>query len=335
RAPVGVLGVVLHHQRRPGHGRLPLGRRAVVFHQAAGDGDRRRRSRASDRDGAAHPQAAAELQLSRPGPEPRGMGQGVQRRALPRGVEPPGRAHRAGVARVHPEDRRESPVKRILSIAAMALVCAQAAAQGYPAKPVRMVIPFPPGGSSDAVGRVIGERLSEEWKQPVIIDNKPGAGTTIASKFVAESAPDGYTFYLQGVSTHASAGALYRNLSFDPVKAFAPVVNVSQAPFILVVNPSVKVSSAKELVDLGRAKPGALKAASSGAGGSPHLFVEMLARATGNQFLHVPCKGMGPAMLAIVAGEVDFLVADVTVMPQVRAGKVRALAVTTPKQSEL
>jgi tripartite-type tricarboxylate transporter receptor subunit TctC len=215
------------------------------------------------------------------------------------------------------------------------LAAGQAFAQAYPSKPVRMVIPFPPGGSSDAVGRVIAERLGEEWKQPVVIDNKPGAGTTIASAFVAAAPADGYTLYLQGVSTHASAGALYKNISFDPIKSFTPVANVSQSPFILVVNPSVKASTAKELMDLGRAKPEGLSFGSSGAGGSPHLYVEMLARATKNKFLHVPYKGVAPAILAVVAGEVNFVVADVAVMPQVRAGKVRALAVTTPQPSEL
>lgn len=218
---------------------------------------------------------------------------------------------------------------------ASAVLVANAAAQGFPGKPVRLVIPFPPGGSSDAVGRIIGERLGEEWKQPVIIDNKPGAGTTIASAFVVGSAPDGYTLYLQGVSTHASAGALYKNLSFDPAKAFTPVANVSMSPFVLVVNNTVKANTAREMLQLGQAKPEALSYGSSGNGGSPHLFVEMLAAANGIKFLHVPYKGMGPAIVALIAGEVNFVVADVAVMPQVRAGKVRALAVTTPEPTPL
>ncbi|MFM9970556.1 MAG: Bug family tripartite tricarboxylate transporter substrate binding protein [Burkholderiales bacterium] len=217
-----------------------------------------------------------------------------------------------------------------------ALLCSlQLAAQGFPVKPVRMVIPFPPGGSSDAVGRIMGERLGEEWKQPVVVENRPGAGTTIASAFVAGSAPDGYTLYLQGVSTHASAAGLYKNLSFDPGKAFTPVANVSMSPFILVVNPIVKANTAKELLQLAQAKPEALSYASSGSGGSPHLFVEILANANGIKFLHVPYKGFGPAIVALIAGEVNFAVADVAIMPQVRAGKVRALAVSTPKQSVL
>jgi tripartite-type tricarboxylate transporter receptor subunit TctC len=234
-----------------------------------------------------------------------------------------------------------NPSFRRLTLLAAALLCASSLcapsvyAQGFPAKPVRMVVPFPPGGSSDAVGRILGERLGEEWKQPLVIDNKPGAGTTIASTFVANSAPDGYTLYLQGISTHASAGALYKNTSFDPIKAFTPVGNVTMSPFVLVVNPAIKANSAKELVDLARSKPEGLAYASSGAGGSPHLYSEMLARATGSKFLHVPYKGMAPAIVALVAGEVNFLVSDVAVMPQVRAGKARALAVTSPRQSVL
>ena len=229
----------------------------------------------------------------------------------------------------------KSLIARMLLPLASAVLVTNAAGQGFPGKPVRLVIPFPPGGSSDAVGRIIGERLGEEWKQPVIIDNKPGAGTTIASAFVVGSAPDGYTLYLQGVSTHASAGALYKNLSFDPAKAFTPVANVSMSPFVLVVNNPVKANTARELLQLGQAKAEALSYGSSGNGGSPHLFVEMLAAANGIKFLHVPYKGMGPAIVALIAGEVNFVVADVAVMPQVRAGKVRALAVSTPKPSVL
>ena len=228
-----------------------------------------------------------------------------------------------------------SMLARPLLLAGSLLCAAQAFAQGFPSKPVHMVIPFPPGGSSDAVGRIIGERLSEEWKQPVVIDNKPGAGTTIASAFVAGSPPDGYTLYLQGISTHASAGSLYKNLSFDPAKAFTPVANVSMSPFILVVHPGVKANTAKELLQLGAAKPEALSYASSGNGGSPHLFVEILANANNVKFLHVPYKGFGPAIVALIAGEVNFAVADVAIMPQVRSGKVRALAVSTPRQSVL
>ena len=218
----------------------------------------------------------------------------------------------------------------------LSMLCAgQSVAQDFPVKPVRLVVPFPPGGSSDAVARILAERLTDEWKQPMVVDNKPGGGTTIASAFVAASPPDGYTLYLQGVSTYASTGSLYKNLSFDALKGFTPVSMVSTSPFILVANPAVKATTAKELVELGRAKPESLSYGSSGSGGSPHLFVEMLARATGAKFLHVPYKGLGPATVALLSGEVNFMVADVAVMPHVRAGKLRALAVTTARHSDL
>ena len=221
-----------------------------------------------------------------------------------------------------------------LFLCAVALLCASGVmAQSFPSRPVRMIVPFPPGGSSDAVARILAERLTGEWKQPMVVENRPGAGTTIASAFVAGSPPDGHVLYLQGVSTYASTGALYRNLSFDPVKGFTPVANVTISPFVLAVHPSVNATTAKELVQLARAKPGALSYGSSGSGGTPHLFAEVLANGTGTRFLHVPYKGLGPAMTALISGEINFLIADVTVMPHVKAGKVRALAVTTPKQT--
>ncbi len=224
-------------------------------------------------------------------------------------------------------------ILRPLILCAGLLWAAQAASQAFPVKPVRMVVPFPPGGSSDAVARILAERLSGEWKQPMIVENRPGAGTTIASAFVAGSPPDGHTLYLQGVSTYASTGSLYKNLSFDPINGFTAVANVTTSPFILVVNPSVKANTARDLIEIARARPGALTYGSSGSGGTPHLFAEVLARGTGTQFLHVPYKGLGPAVTALMAGEINFLIADVTVMPQVKAGKVRALAVTTPRQT--
>ncbi len=227
-------------------------------------------------------------------------------------------------------------VSKLLIAGAVALLWAiQASPQAFPQKPVRMVVPFPPGGSADAIARVLAKALTEEWKQPMLVENRPGAGTTIASAFVASAPPDGYMLYLQGISTYASTGSLYKNLSFDPLKSFTPIANVTMSPFILVVHPSVKASTVKELVELARAQPGSLRYGSSGAGGTPHLFTEMLAHDTGTAFLHVPYKGVGPAITALLAGEIHFLVADVAVMAQMRAGKVRALAVTTPRQTAL
>jgi tripartite-type tricarboxylate transporter receptor subunit TctC len=207
--------------------------------------------------------------------------------------------------------------------------------QAFPARPVKIIVPFPPGGSADAAARIVAEKTSDEWKQPVLVENKPGAGTTIAAAFVAGSAPDGYMLYLTGPISHAVSAALYKNLSYDAVKSFAAVARVATAPFILVVHPSVKASSVQQLIELAKTKPGALTYASSGSGAAPHLATEMLASLTGTRFVHVPFKGTAPALVALLGAQVDFLIADVAAIPHIRAEKLRALAVTTAKRSAL
>jgi tripartite-type tricarboxylate transporter receptor subunit TctC len=225
-------------------------------------------------------------------------------------------------------------LRALLPIAA-ALFAASAFAQAYPAKAVRVIVPFPPGGSADAASRSMAEKLSGLWAQPVVLEHKPGAGTTIAAAYVAASAPDGYTILFCGAISHAASANLYRNLGYDAVKSFAALGTISLSPFILVVNPSTKAASVSELIELARAKPGALNYASSGNGASPHLAAEMFSRAAGIRIVHVPFKGMAPALVALMAGEVDLTFADVAVMPQVRSGRLRALAVTTAKPSPL
>lgn len=228
-----------------------------------------------------------------------------------------------------------SRLLRALVSAAIVLQAGTASPQAYPAKPVRVIVPFPPGGSADAASRSMAEKLSGLWGQPVVLEHKPGAGTTIAAAYVAASAPDGYTILFCGAISHAASANLYRDLSYDPVKSFAALGTIALSPFILVVNPNVKAGSVRELVELAKAKPGALNYASSGNGASPHLAAEMFARATGIRMVHVPFKGMQPALLSLLAGEVDLTFADVAVMPLVRSGKLRALAVTTAKPSPL
>ena len=222
-------------------------------------------------------------------------------------------------------------------VAWLALVAAAstAVAQTFPSRPVKIIVPFPPGGSADAAARIVAEKTSEEWKQPVLVENKPGAGTTIAAAFVAGSAPDGYVLYLTGPISHAVSAALYKNPGYDAVSSFAAVARVASAPFILVVHPSVKANSVRELIELARARPGALTYASSGSGAAPHLAAEMLASMTGTKFVHVPFKGTAPALVALLGGQVDFQIADVAAIPHVRAGKLRALAVTTARPSAL
>jgi tripartite-type tricarboxylate transporter receptor subunit TctC len=223
----------------------------------------------------------------------------------------------------------------ISMVALVAVPFAGAVAQNYPAKSVRVIVPFPPGGSADAASRSMAEKLSGLWGQPVVLEHKPGAGTTIAAAYVAASPPDGYTILFCGAISHAASANLYRNLGYDAVKSFAPLGTISLSPFILVVNPSTKAGSVRELVELARARPGELNYASSGNGASPHLAAEMFARAAGIKIVHIPFKGMAPALTALLSGEVDLTFADVAVMPQVRSGRLRALAVTTAKPSPL
>src|SRR5262245_33864909 len=182
-------------------------------------------------------------------------------------------------------------LRSLIALAAL-LHAGAALSQAYPAKTVRVIVPFPPGGSADAASRSMAEKLSSQWGQPVVLEHKPGAGTTIAAAYVATSPADGYTLLFCGAISHAASANLYRNLSYDAVKSFAAVGTISLSPFILVVNPGTKAASVRELVDLAKAKPGALNYGSSGNGASPHLAAEMFARATGVSMVHVPFKGM-------------------------------------------
>jgi tripartite-type tricarboxylate transporter receptor subunit TctC len=224
---------------------------------------------------------------------------------------------------------------RALAAIAAALVAAGALAQSYPSKPVRVIVPFPPGGSADAASRSMAEKLSSLWGQPVVLEHKPGAGTTIAAAYVAASPPDGYTILFCGAISHAASANLYRNLGYDAVRSFAPLGTISLSPFILVVNPRTKAGSVLELIELARSRPGELNYGSSGNGASPHLAAEMFSRAAGIRMVHVPYKGMQPVLVALVSGEIDLTFADIAVMPLVRSGRLTALAVTTAKPSSL
>jgi tripartite-type tricarboxylate transporter receptor subunit TctC len=207
-------------------------------------------------------------------------------------------------------------------------------AQGdYPSKPVRMVVGFAAGGISDVLGRAIAIPLSKQLGQQVIVENKPGAGTTIAGDFIAKSAPDGYNIWLQDITTHAINNTLYPKLPYDSTKDFSFVAMVASTPLMLVVHPSTRAASVRELIQLLKANPGKLSYGSSGNGTIVHLSGEMLKAAAGVDVLHVPYKGSNPATQAILGGEVTFVFS--TMPPAIsnsRAGKLRALAVTTPKR---
>ncbi|VCU68704.1 Tripartite tricarboxylate transporter family receptor [Pigmentiphaga humi] len=221
------------------------------------------------------------------------------------------------------------------ALLAAALPASAVHAQEYPAKPVRIIVPFPPGGSTDVAARILAAKLAESFRQPVYVENKPGAGTTIGAAYVASAAPDGYTLYMTGPVTHASSQALYKKLSYDALRSFAPVGNITASPFIVVVHPSSPAKTLNDLITAARKQPGRLSYASSGNGAAPHLATEIIAKAAKVDFTHIPFKGVGPALVALLGNQVDFMISDVAVMPQIREGKLRALALTTAEASPL
>jgi tripartite-type tricarboxylate transporter receptor subunit TctC len=224
-----------------------------------------------------------------------------------------------------------------LAFAACIAAPLPAAAQAdYPARPVRIVVGFPPGGSSDVTARLVAERMADEWKQPVLVENRVGAGATIAASFVAAAPADGYTLLHLGPGTHAISAALYPKLGYDALKSFAGVGQIAVSPFVVVVPSSSGVGSMRDLLALARAKPGEVAYGSSGSGAGPHLVAEIIASATGVKFLHVPFKGAAPATAAALAGQVAFAMVDsASAIPHVQGGRLRALAVTTAKPSPL
>jgi tripartite-type tricarboxylate transporter receptor subunit TctC len=206
-------------------------------------------------------------------------------------------------------------------------------AQTFPTRPVRIVVPFPPGGTSDILARSIGQKLTEEWGQPVLTDNRPGAAGNIASENVAKSKPDGYTLYINTVGTHAINPAIYAKLAFDPLNDFTPITNLVNLPSVLLVHPSVPVKNVKDLIALARKRPGELQYSSAGSGAQPHLTAEMFKVMAGINLLHVPYKGAGPQMIGILSGEVALTFATApSGVPYVKSGQLRALGVTSAKR---
>jgi len=207
-------------------------------------------------------------------------------------------------------------------------------AADYPSRPIRFVIGFAPGGASDTMVRVIGARLAENLRQPVVIDNRPGAGGNIAAEIVARAQPDGYTLLLGNNGILAVNVSLYPKIGFDPLRDFAPVVLIASQPNILAVHPAVAAKSVKELVALAKAKPGQLNYASPGAGTTGHLAAELFKRMAGVDMVIVPFKGGGPSVASVLAGQTQFTFATaLSVQPHIKAGRVRALAVTTAQRS--
>jgi tripartite-type tricarboxylate transporter receptor subunit TctC len=221
-------------------------------------------------------------------------------------------------------------MKWLASLAAVAMLATPAIAQQkYPAKPVTLVVPYPPGGSNDTFARELGKRLSDTWKIPVLVDNRPGAGGSIGAAVVSKAAPDGYTLCLLSSSFTTNA-AIQTNLPFDPVAGFSPVGMVAKGPMILSVAQHVPAKTTLELFDYARKNPGKLNFASSGQGSTNHFATELLMEAAHIRMTHVPYKGMNPAVTDIIGGHVDVLIASApSIYQHVKAGKIRGIGVTS------
>ncbi|MEP7068459.1 MAG: tripartite tricarboxylate transporter substrate binding protein [Usitatibacter sp.] len=221
-------------------------------------------------------------------------------------------------------------------VLALAAVVFDAHADGYPAKPIRFVVPYPAGGPLDTVARLLGQKVSESTKQPVIVDNKPGAGGNIGADAVAKSPADGYTILMGAVATHAINPTLYGNLPYDAVRDFTAVTQVASTPNLLVVNPAVPASTVREFIAYAKANPGKLNFGSGSTGSAGHLAGELFKSMAGVDMTHVPYKGAAPAMNDLIGGQIQLMFDNLaSSLAQVRGGKIRALAVTTARRSAL
>ena len=232
---------------------------------------------------------------------------------------------------------RTTHISRRLCAAAIASLVMSlpgiAAAQAFPSKPIRFIVPFAAGGTSDTVTRLIGKELTEIWKVPVVVDNRPGAGGNVGSEMVAHSAPDGYTILMGTVATHGINASLYAKMPYDPVKDFEPVSLVASTPSVLMVHPSVPVKSVADLVSYAKANPGKLNYGSSGNGSSHHLAGQMFTSMAGVNMVHVPYKGTAAAITDLLAGQIQLTFDTLpSAMPHVKAGKLKPLAVTSAQR---
>jgi tripartite-type tricarboxylate transporter receptor subunit TctC len=215
----------------------------------------------------------------------------------------------------------------------LALVCEPAHAQDYPTKPIVLIVPFAPGGSSEVLARMIGQKLTESWKQQVVVENKPGAAGNIAMEAVQRARPDGYTLILGHVGTLAVNPAMFSKLPYDPVNGFIPVAMIASVPNVVTIHPSVPARTLKEFVDLARAKPGTINYGSAGNGSAGHLAMEYLRQVAGIDLTHVPYKGTGPMTTDLLAGQTQATFTGVLpLMPFIKDGKLRALAVGSARR---
>ena len=218
-----------------------------------------------------------------------------------------------------------------LAATLLATLAATALAQPYPSKPIKVIVPFAPGGNVDITARLVAPALSEALGQPVVVENKPGAGGTIGADMVAKSPPDGYTLLMGSNSTFSVAPSLYPKNPYSPLKDFAPVIMIASAPFVLVINPGLPAKDAKELVALAKASPGKLTMSSAGTGSSNHLVGELFQEISGARFTHIPYKGSGQALTDLMGGQVNLHFDQLTsAASHIQGGKLRALMVTAP-----
>jgi tripartite-type tricarboxylate transporter receptor subunit TctC len=225
-----------------------------------------------------------------------------------------------------------------LRVAAVYVLCGltygAAGAQDYPIKPLRFIAPNLPGGPTDILARLIGQKLAESMGQPVIVENRAGAGGNIGTEVAAKTPPDGYTLVTGNNATFGANASLYRNLGFDPIKDFAPIALVGTQPNILVVNPALPVHNVKQLIALAKARPRELNYAGSGMGAAAHLSAELFNNMAGVSIVHVPYKSASPALVDVIAGQCQLMFAtSLSVMPHIKSQKLRALAVTNAKRS--
>ena len=226
--------------------------------------------------------------------------------------------------------KNDAPIS-FFALALLATLGSAANAAGFPERPMRLIVPFPPAGAADISARIVTQKLSENLQQPIVVENRTGAGTVIGTAAFVKSAPDGYTLFLHTPPT-AINPTLLKTLPYDTRKDIVPVITLATVPLIILVNPSLAANSVSELVTLSKRKPGGLTYASSGNGGSPHLATEMLRKVTAMDLLHVPYQGSAPAVTAILGGQVDFTITSSFPKQQIESGKVRAVATTGAKR---
>lgn len=225
-------------------------------------------------------------------------------------------------------------VTRWLLFFALSVFSVLAAAQAYPSRPVKMIIPYPPGGGNDTLGRLFAAKLTDRLGQPVVVENRPGAGAMIGTDAVAKSPADGYTLLLSSIATHALSPNLYAKVSYDPVRDFAPITLLGIAPTVLVINKDLPYQSVAELVAAAKARPGEMNYASGGNGTPPHINGELFKAVAGIDVQHVPYKGGGPALVDLMAGRVAMMFdTAASALPHIKSGKLRVLAISAPRRS--